>query len=282
MEMWMKIEDLCKYLQVPENWIRSQIRRNTIPFHNSHGILRFNRQEIDDWMKIPSPHVAIHSGSVEVEDEGRGSRMNRNEQMVSDLYMYRGKPIKEYILTATTILTGHSSWMRIPDFINKTVHKTKELNRPYLFREEFKPFLQNYYDYLRVSYQLGLIDKEGSIDHDQRRKSYNPNKYAEQIAACNDIECTKAIIGDCILDIVNACKETIPDERHAIFLLWFFLKIKGSGRKPQEYDFIKETDKPDNSFPRIRLNFAASLCHFIFGSDSYKELEFLTKWEQRM
>ncbi|HYA42843.1 MAG TPA: helix-turn-helix domain-containing protein [Syntrophobacteraceae bacterium] len=277
----MKIEDVCKYLQVPEKWIRSKIRQNTIPFHDSHGILRFNQQEIDDWMRVPSPPAAVH-GSAQVADEGRDTKIAINDRIASDLYVYRGTPIKEYLLTASVILTGHSSWMRLPDFIERSVGKTKELNRPYLFREEFKPLIRNYNDYLRVCCWLGVFDKKDRMEYDLRRKYYIPNQYAGKIAKEDGIEGAKSIIIDSILNIVTSNKETIPEERCAILLLWLCLKIKTSGKKPQERDFFKDTDKRGNSFPRIRLNCAASLCHFLFDGDTKKEREFLSKWEQHM
>ena len=278
----MKIEGLCEYLQVPESWIRSKIKLNAIPFHNSHGILRFNRQEVDDWMKVPSSHRAVQSRSVEMEDEGRNDRMSADGQMVADLYPYRQKPIKEYILTATKILSGRSPWMRLPDFIKKTVNKMKEHDRDYLYRKEFSSFLPNFNDYLRVSCQLGLIDKVGNEEQDERIKRYHPTYYAKQISTEDDIERVRKIIADSVLHIVRTNREAIPDERHAILLLWLFLKINNSGTEPQQYHFKKETDKLKGYFPRIRLSFAESLSHFLFAGDAVKEREFLSKWEQLM
>jgi hypothetical protein len=281
METWMTLEQVCNYLTVDDKWIRSQMRLNTIPFHDSHGILRFNRQEIDDWMMMPSPPAAVH-GSAQVDDEGRDTRIAINDRMASDLYLYRGTPIKHYLLTASVILTGRSSWMRLPDLIKRSINKTKELNRSYLFREEFKPLIGNYNDYLRVCCWLGVFDKEEGMEHDLRRKHYIPNQYAEQIAKADGLESSKSIFTDSILDIVTNNKETVPEERCAVLLLWLYLKIKTSGKKPQERDFLKDTDKPGNSFPRIRLNSAAGLCHFLFDGDTKKEREFLAKWERHI
>ena len=276
METWMKIEDLCKYLQVTENWIRSRVRRKAIPFHNNHGILRFNRQEIDDWMKVPPPLSATHSKSG-VQDERRQERMESYADQP-----YRDKPAREYVLTASKIMIGRTAWMRLPFFVEKVVARTKEHDRNYLFREEIKGLLPNSNDYLRVSCQLGLIDIDSNKEQDQRIKHYCPTQYAELISQTRDIVRIREIIGESILHLVRTRKEVHPDEKHAILLLWLFLNFKNSGIRPQEHHFRKATDKPDNSYPLIRLNFAKSLCNFLFVGNSDQERDFFNKWQQCM
>ena len=170
----------------------------------------------------------------------------------------------------------------MPTFISKSVKETNNLTRSYLTREEFKLFIGPYNDYLRVCCWLGIVDKENGSEHDLRIKHYIPTKYAKNIHDSSGIEAARIVIMDSILNIVINNKETIPEERCAILLLWLLLKIKVSGRKPQERDFLKDSDKPGNSFPRIRLHFAASLCHFLFDGDTKKEREFLAIWEQHI
>ena len=53
MKEWMTIKDLSDYLQMSESMIRSFIRQKRIPFYDNHGLLRFHRIEIDEWMKTP-------------------------------------------------------------------------------------------------------------------------------------------------------------------------------------------------------------------------------------
>jgi hypothetical protein len=126
---------------------------------------------------------------------------------------------------------------------------------------------------LRLSCQLGLIDnvREGRYSH------YFPTEFALKIYDEVDEGAIKEIIKESILDIVKRGKETIPQERHAVFLLWYLLKIKDLGEEPEEYHFNKGEN---NFFPRIRLNFAKGLCDFLFGKDEEKEKEFLRKWDE--
>lgn len=264
MNDWMTIKDLSEYLQIPESRIRSLINQKKIPFHNQHGFLRFNRQEIDSWMKTPS--TSNETKAVEAGEE-------------DSMYIYREKPINNYILTASKILIGKSPWKSLPVFIKKAVEETKEKKRNYLYREEFESFLPNYNDYLRISCQLGLIENVGKEEQDERIKRYYVTSYARLIHAENDIENIKRIVLDSILNIVKTHKETKPDEKHAIFLLWLFLKITCSGETPHEGHFRKKTDKKDNYFPAIRLALAKNLCFFLLSGDKDKEREFLTVWE---
>jgi len=266
---WMTIKYLSEYLQIPESKIRSLVNQEMIPFHNNHGFLRFNRQEIDDWMKTPSPKQGKEQETMEAKKE---------EQE----YVYRGRPIKDYVLTASKILIIESAWMRLPDFIKKTITEIKKRGRDYLYREEFKPFLSNFNDYLRVSCQLGLIENVGKEEQDERRKRYYVSTYARSIAAESDIENIKRIILDSILNIVKTHKETRPDEKHAILLLWYFLKRKCTGVEPHKDHFKKETDKPDNYYPSIRSGFAKCLCHFLLADDPNRERQLLAQWEQNM
>ena len=53
MDNWLTIKDLSQYLQISELKIRYLIKNKQIPYCDNHGFLRFNRQEIDEWMKAP-------------------------------------------------------------------------------------------------------------------------------------------------------------------------------------------------------------------------------------
>jgi len=254
MKEWMTIEDLSDYLQVPDTKIRHFIKQRQIPYHDKLGTPRFFKSEIDEWMRS---------------DMDEGQEIANGE----DPFIYRGRSIKTYGLTVSKILSGKAAWNRLPDFIKKTVSTFNEAEQSYLNRKDFESFMKNFNDYLRVCCQLGLIDniKEGRIAH------LTPTEYSQKIYGESDIEVIKQIILDSVLDIVKRGKETIPQERHAIFLLWYLLKIREKGLEPGESHFNKGER---NSHPTIRLNFSISLCDFLFGKDRGKEQEFLKEWDQ--
>ena len=255
MREWMRIEDLSEYLQVPETKIRHLIKQRQIPYHDKLGSPRFFKQEIDEWMRSDMPEVPDNHG--ERED-----------------FTYRGKPIKNYMLTASKVMIGPTAWNRLPVFIKKSVKIFIETNRLFLQRKEFDPLINNFNDYLRVSCQLGLIDnvRDGRIAH------YTPTEYAQKIYEESDSKTIKHFVIDCILDIVKKGIETIPQERHAIFLLWYLLKLREKKIVPEEQHFNKDGEV--NFYPRIRFNFSLSLCDFLFGGDRLKEQGFLQTWDQ--
>lgn len=256
MREWMTIDDLSDYLQIPQTKIRLFIKQNTIPFHDKLGSPRFFRPDIDEWMKAP----------IIMDQPGKEREA---------AFIYRDKPIKEYVLTATKILIGETSWNRLPDFIKGAVNKCQDIDRSFLYRKEFDPLINNFNDYLRVSCQLGLIDNRPGI---KREKHYYPTEFSEKIYLIEDIEDIKITILESILNIVKHKMETIPQERHAVLLLWYLLKIKEKGLKPDESQFNKGGE--DNFFPTIRLNFTVSLCDFLFNKDRTKEKTFLTRWDK--
>lgn len=258
MKEWMTIDDLTDYLQVSQTKIRHLIKQGQIPFHSKLGSPRFFKPEIDDWMMT--------------ETNGNEESSNKEQD-----FKYRGTAIKEYMLTASKILIGQTALNRWPEFIKKAVAASKKSNRSFLYRKEFQPLIQNFNDYLRLSCQVGLIDNR---KEEEREKHYYPTEYAERIYLEKDAEKIKEIILESILDLVRRKLETIPQERHAIFLLWYLLKLREKGLDPQESHFDKGGEA--NFFPRIRLNFSLSLCDFLFGGDRTKEQEFLERWEKHV
>jgi hypothetical protein len=82
------------------------------------------------------------------------------------------------------------------------------------------------------------------------------------------------------LNIIRNGLEEIPEERHALFLLWYYMKLRSSGEKPSESHFNKGAET--TAYPSIRLNFAKGFCEFLFSRDRLKEREFLEKWERRL
>jgi len=277
MKIWMTISDLSEYLQLPESKIRSFVKKGQIPFHDNHGFLRFHRNEIDEWMKTPTsieiPQIA-KEGEVE-----KGMAASEGEKNMIHEISYRGRTMNDYVLTATIIFIGVKAWKRIPDFIAKTIRgvnetKIREHGRDYLYREEMKPFIGNFNDYLRVCCQLGLIDnKQGR----GRKKYYYPTEYAERINQEPD-RCQEIIL-ESILNLVSKKLETFPDERHSLFLLWYLLTLKEKGIEPSEKHFKLDKDKTNNYFPLIRLNFTKSLCEYLFA-DRNKEQQFLQQWKK--
>ena len=267
MKTWMTLKDLSHYLQISENKIRFLMKQEQIPFHNNHGFLRFHLNEIDHWMKL----------STYQEGEDRSG----TPQPI-DVFHYRGKPIKDYSLTATKIFIGKKPWSRLPKFIRDCVERVNEIkihdnSRDFLYRREFSILMNNFNDYLKVCFQLGLIEK---IRGGKREKHYYPTIYAERIYATQDSEEITKIILDCILDIVSKRLETVPNERHSIILLWYILSIKDSGIEPGENHFRKDTGELKSYSPLIRLNFSKSLCVFLFDDKRAREQQFYNDWKR--
>lgn len=256
MKEWMTIKDLSEYLQASESMIRSFIRQKRIPFYDNHGLLRFNKAEIDEWMKTPEAE-----NNHDISGEGE--------------FIYRGRSIKDYKLTASLVLIGAKPWERLPEFVKKTVKALNDIERDYLYHEEFESFLDNYNDYLRISCQLGLIENR---KEDDRKKHYYPTEYAKKIFAAENIGQIKQIILNSILNIIEKNLETKPDERHTILLLWYILSIKDKDRGPDEYYFRLMKDKAGNNYPSIRFGFINSFCEYLFEGDRKKEQEFFDAW----
>jgi len=263
MKDWMTIRDLHSYLQVSENKIRFFIKQKQIPFHNKHGILRFSREEIDEWMKTPAT-----KGTGQFEDK-------------KDLYIYRDRPIREYALTATKVLIGRRPWERLHGFIRNFIERINDIGvhdngRDFLHRKEFSLFSNKYSDYLNVSCQLGVIDKRRGAG---REKRYYPTIYSQKMAGEDENEQFRKIILDSVLDVVKRKTESSPDERHAILLLWYILSIRAKGLQPNETHFRKSAGE-FSYYPSIRLNFSKSLCDFLFDNDRNKEKHFLHEWNR--
>ena len=262
----MTVRDVSDYLQISEHKIRFLIKHKQIPFHNNHGFLRFKQEEIDTWMKRPAEETR---GNIKISDG-------------SEEFLYRGKPIKRYKLAASKILIGEKSWNRFPKFISdvsERMHAIKihDNGREYMHRKEFAVLVNNFNDYLRLSCQLGFIER---IKGTGREKQYSPTKCAERIQLSEYMEEFNTIILDCILNIVKRKLETSPDERHAVLLLWFILKLKQQGIQPTVNHFIKDDKERKNYYPLIRFNFSKSFCAFLFKNDDKKEQHFLNTWEK--
>jgi excisionase family DNA binding protein len=267
MKTWLTLKDLSDYLQISENKIRYLIKHKQIPYHDNHGFLRFERHEIDEWMKEP----------VSVKKEIIGQVPDK-----TNVFLYRDKPIKRFTLTANKILIGNAPWNRLPGFIKSFVERTKEIKihddgREFLQRKEFAIFSNNFNDYLRVCCQLGLIDKRKGIG---KQKEYYPTESALTIYSAENIGEIQPIILKSILEIVKKKWEAVPDERHSIFLLWLILSLKEKVIEPGVQHFVKDDTELKNYCPLIRLNFSKSLCQFLFHNDSKKEQLFLHEWNK--
>jgi excisionase family DNA binding protein len=263
MNAWLTIQDMRKYLQISESKIRYLIKIRQIPYHDNHGFLRFNRQEIDEWMKAPVTSDEAFSQKTEG-------------------LLYRDRPIKNYALTSHKILIGRKPWNRLSDFIKSYVARVNEIKihddgREYLYRKEFGIFSNNFNDYLRVSCQLGLIRKKQGAG---KEKHYFPTDYAVRIHAAKDHKAIQEIILESILHIVKKKRETLPDERHALLLLWYILSLKAGGIALTTGHFAKNTSELKTYIPLIRLNFSKSLLQFLFDSDRKKEEHFLAEWNR--
>jgi predicted DNA-binding transcriptional regulator AlpA len=253
MKEWMTQDDLCQYLQAPEALIFELIEKNQIPYHIKLGQPRFFRKEIDEWMLSDS-------------DE----KVKSEEEM--NMYVYRDRPIKDYVLTATKILIGPTAWNRFPGFLVKLSEMLNKVDRKYLLRKDIESMIDNFNDYLRVACQLGLLDniRSGRFTH------YYPHDNLLSISANTPEDEIKEKIKDCVYDVVRQRKEEIPQEHHAIYLLWYLLKLKENGINLDESYFNKGGE--ENTFPMIRMNFTKGLCNFLFDGNQGDELDFLNKW----
>jgi excisionase family DNA binding protein len=251
----MNLKDLSDYLQVPETKIKRLMDDNQIPFHDTLGTPRFFREEIDAWIKAGA------SKEKDRADEGQ-------------LFFYRGKPILDYKLTCSRVLIGRTPLERLPRFIRDACSAVDKSENDFLFRKEFEPLIKNFNDYLRLSCQLGLINnvRVGKISE------YYLTDYARQVRDAEKIEGVRAAIRDSVWDIVKNGKETLPQERHAVFLIWYLLKLKSEGIEPTEKHFDKGSEK--NFYPKIRLDYTKGLCEYIFGGDTAEEARYFDQWNK--
>jgi hypothetical protein len=257
MKEWMTIDDLGEYLQIPQGRIRDLMRRNKIPFNDKLGSPRFFKSDIDSWMKTP--------------DNADLKRANQSELL---FVPYRGKSISEYTLNAIRRFRDEDAWNKVPAFIKKTVIELNVSDRSYIKPKAHDPEAVSYNDYFRIGFQLGLFDRT----REEAETRYHPTEFSRRIGTQDSLEKSKEVILDSILQIVKDCKEATPHERSAVFLLWYVLKIKEAGPEPQVSHFRKAGDSIGNS--TARLEFASSLCNFLFNKDSAKESGFLNEWEK--
>lgn len=261
---WLTIEDLIDYLHITKNEVEKLMLSKRIPFYDSPlGTPRFYKREVDLWvMGKPIHH----------EDN---SLLKQTRNTTASQFTYRGRLITSYILTATQVLMGNKPLMELPGFIKKAVQKINDSKKEFLMREEFA-FINNFYDYLRISCQLGLFEVRKTQG---KQKFYYKTPFAIEIYREEDENKIKDIILRSILDTVASNQETSPkQEKHAVLLLYYYLSLKHSGTEPRENYFLKDTDKEGSYFPRIRFYFAKSLSKFLLNDDMEKERKFLEEW----
>ncbi len=252
----MTKKDLSAYLQVPESTVQRFLNNNQIPHHDTLGSPRFYKSEIDAWIK---------SGVTKKNDvPSEGAQ-----------YLYREKPILEYKLSASRVLIGQTPLERLPGFVRDACNLVNEGEKAYLLSQDFKTLkIKNFNDYLRLSCQLGLIDnvRAGRIVH------YFPTEFARQIWVDDGIEAVRETIKNCVRDIVKKGKETLPQQRHSIFLLWYILKLKSEGVDLSEDYFNRGGET--TFFPMIRMNYAKGLCAFLFDGKTSEEGEYFSAWNK--
>ncbi|MBW1897042.1 MAG: helix-turn-helix domain-containing protein [Deltaproteobacteria bacterium] len=259
MKEWMTIYDLSEYVQISQGKVRDLMRQNKIPFYDKLGSPRFFKSEIDAWMKTP--------------DDADLKPSNQSELCS---ITYRGKPISEYTLNVNAIrrFRDEDAWNKVPAFTKKTIIALNASGRSYIKSNALDPQAVNYNDYFKISFQLGLFDRR----REEAETRYYPTESSRRISIQDSLENSKEVLLDSILQIVKDHKEATPHERPAVFLLWYVLKIRAAGLEPQEFYFRKEGESMGTS--TIRLEFAMSLCNFLFNKDLAKESRFLNKWEK--
>jgi len=257
MKEWMTIDDLSEYLQVSQGKVRNLMRQNKMPFYEKLGPPRFFKAEIDDWMKTP---------------DNVDQKSYNQAELLS--ITYRGKWISEHTLRAIQRFRDEDAWNKVPAFIKKTMIELNVSNRSYIKPQAPDPPAVSYNDYFRIGFQLGLFDRR----RENAETRYYPTDFSTRIGIQGSLENSKEVILDSILHIVSGRKEAIPQERPAILLLWYVLKIKEAGMEPREALFRKTEESIGTS--TCRLEFARSLCNFLLNKDSAKESRFLSEWEQ--
>ncbi len=251
----MTLEDLSDYLQVPESRIKRLIESGQIPHHDTLGTPRFFLAEIDAWIK----------DGPQKDQPLPGDDTN---------YPYRGKPVLDYKLACSIVLVGNTPLERLPGFIRDAWELAENSQNGFLLRKEFTPLIVNFNDYLRLSCQLGLIDNVRV----GKTAEYYLTDYARQICAAKSKSEVREAIRESVWDIVKNKKEELPQERHAVFLIWYYLKLKKNGVGPAVHLFDKGGEA--NSHPKIRFDYTKGLCDFIFGGDEAVEDQFFSGWEK--
>lgn len=254
--MWMTADELSQYLKISIAKVYQLVRDKKLPFHNNHGFLRFYKEEIDNWMKTPAEKTVTNTS---------------NAVTPKKIVSYRGRPILDYSLTASKILIGTAAWNRFPKFIEEFILRAKQAGGS-LRREDILEINTNANDYLRVSYQLGLIDKRSL---EGRIKTYFPS---DILLKDDNVSNLQDIICNSILQIVKDKVESIPDERHCLYLLWYYLSLLKMNCSADDSFFMKKESEEYNYYPMIRHSFIRSFYTFLFKDDNHKAMDFYDKW----
>lgn len=255
----MTADELSQYLKISIAKVYQLVRDKKLPFYNNHGFLRFYKEEIDNWMKTPAEKPLTNAC---------------NPLTPKVIVSYRGRPILDYSLTASKILIGTAAWNRSPKFIEEFLRRAKQAGGS-LRREDILEINTNANDYLRVSYQLGLIEKRNL---DGRIKEYFPSDTLIKLSSDDTNSNLQDIICSSILQIVKDKVESIPDERHCLYLLWYYLSLLKMNCSVDESFFMKKESEEYNYYPMIRYSFIKSFYSFLFKDDRRQAMEFYDKW----
>jgi len=184
--------------------------------------------------------------------------------------------LMSYTLTASRILCGEKPWHQIGKFVKAAAEIAGRRHRDFVTRDDLIETGKNFNDYLRVCCQLGLFKKR---DAGGRRKAYMLTPFAKLIAADPEQKNAQKAILNSINEIVTREDEYQSDqgERHAVFLLWYYLKLKERGVTPTEVHFRRQAE--NNYFPLIRLQFTTGLYRYLFNSNNIDEIDFITGWD---
>lgn len=255
----MTVEEVSEYLKLSKAKVYQLVREQRLPFHNNHGFLRFYKEDIDTWMKTPVEKLVYKA-------------VNPISPKLA--ISYCGRPILDYMLTASKILIGPSAWNRLPIFIEEFNVRSKQEGGG-LRREDILEIGNNANDYLRVSCQLGLIDKKNIGG---RKKLYTPANVLKGFSLHTDGSNLQDAISDSILQIASDKTESVPDERHCIYLLWLYLTLIHENCSIDDGFFITKERDEHNYYPKIRHSFIKSFYEFLFNDDRQRAMAFYSKW----
>jgi excisionase family DNA binding protein len=64
MTVWLNLDDLARYLKVPKSTLYRLAQKNALPGHKVGRTWRFDRDEVDQWIKSHRDVLPDHEGKV--------------------------------------------------------------------------------------------------------------------------------------------------------------------------------------------------------------------------
>ena len=55
-DRWLSMEEICKHLGVSNDTVYKWIEKNQMPTHRMGRLWKFQKSEVDDWVKVGGAH----------------------------------------------------------------------------------------------------------------------------------------------------------------------------------------------------------------------------------